>query len=41
MKFDWALLDFMFNVEKGKITGGRVFSDCLTPNFIDELNNLI
>jgi len=37
-KFDWALVDLEFNVEKGLITKGKVFSDCLIPTFIDELN---
>jgi len=27
-----------FNVEKGKIVTGQVFSDCLVPVFIDALN---
>ena len=34
-KFAWALVDVQFNVEKGVITSGRVFSDCLVPAFID------
>ena len=38
-KFDWALLDVQFNVEKGKIVKGQVFSDCLIPVFIDALND--
>ena len=37
-KFDWALVDVQFNVEKGKIVKGQVFSDCLVPVFIDALN---
>ena len=37
-KFDWALVDVQFTVEKGKITEGKVFSDCLVPVFIDALN---
>ena len=37
-KFDWALIDVQFNVEKGKIVTGQVFSDCLIPVFIDALN---
>ena len=37
-KFDWALVDIQFNVEKGKIVKGQVFSDCLVPVFIDALN---
>ena len=37
-KFAWALVDVHFSVEKGKIKGGQVFSDCLIPAFIDSLN---
>ena len=37
-KFDWALVDVQFNVEKGKIVKGQIFSDCLVPVFIDALN---
>ena len=37
-KFDWALVDVQFNVEKGKIVNGQVYSDCLVPVFIDALN---
>ena len=37
-KFDWALVDVQFDVEKGLIVQGKVFSDCLIPAFIDELN---
>ena len=37
-KFDWALVDVQFDVEKGKIVKGQVFSDCLIPVFIDALN---
>ena len=40
-KFDWALVDVQFDVEKGKIVNGRVFSDCLVPAFIDALNDEI
>jgi lipoate-protein ligase A len=40
-KFDWALIDLEFNVEKGRITKGKVYSDCLVPNFIDEINILL
>ena len=37
-KFDWALVDVQFSVERGLITEGKVFSDCLIPSFIDALN---
>lgn len=40
-KFDWALVDLALNVEKGLIIGGRCYSDCLVPQFIDELNELL
>ena len=38
-KFAWALMDVQFNVEKGIIVTGKVFSDCLYPPFIDRLNS--
>lgn len=37
-KFPWALVDVQFNVEKGVIVKGQIFSDCLIPAFIDSLN---
>lgn len=37
-KFTWAMMDMQFNVEKGIIVAGKVFSDCLYPPFIDRLN---
>ena len=40
-KFDWALVDFQFNVEKGVIVKGQCFSDCLFPAFIDEINRIL
>lgn len=41
IKLDWALLDIQFDVEKGIIVDGQVFSDCLIPQFIDELNQIV
>jgi len=38
-KFDWALVDVHVDVERGLITGGRVFSDCLVPPLIDAFND--
>ena len=40
-KFTWALVDVQFNIEKGRIVMGQVFSDCLVPAFIDALNEEI
>mmetsp|Transcript_4372 Transcript_4372/g.7389 ORF Transcript_4372/g.7389 Transcript_4372/m.7389 type:complete len:84 (+) Transcript_4372:827-1078(+) len=40
-KFDWALVDLQFNVEKGLIVKGQCFSDCLVPPFIDALNEIL
>ena len=37
-KFDWALVDVHVDVDRGLITGGRVFSDCLVPPLIDAFN---
>lgn len=40
-KFDWALVDFSFDVEKGVIVKGQCFSDCLVPMYIDEINQIL
>ena len=40
-KFEWALVDVHFNVDKGKISNGKVYSDCLVPTFIDEVNEIL
>ena len=40
-KFDWALVDLQMNVEKGIITDGCAYTDCLVPAFIDELNEIL
>ncbi len=40
-KFDWALVDFQFDVEKGVITRGQCFSDCLVPTYIDAINEIL
>ena len=37
-KFDWGLIDVFVKVRKGKIIGGKVFSDCLVPEVIDWMN---
>lgn len=40
-KFDWALMDFHFDVSKGVITRGQCFSDCLVPPYIDAINEIL
>ena len=40
-KFDWALVDVQFNVEKGIIVKGQCFSDCLVPPYIDAINEFL
>lgn len=40
-KFDWAMMDVEFSVERGVIKKGVCYSDCLLPTFIDELNNIL
>lgn len=37
-KFDWGLVDLSLEVRKGKIHKGKVYSDCLDPDFIDAVN---
>ena len=40
-KFEWALLDVEFDVQRGRIAAGKVYSDCLVPQFIDVLNEIL
>ncbi|CDW73105.1 lipoate-protein ligase a [Stylonychia lemnae] len=40
-KFEWALMDVQFDVQKGKISKGVVYSDSLLPTFIDEMNEIL
>jgi lipoate-protein ligase A len=40
-KFDWALVDMQFDVEKGVIVKGQCFSDCLVPPYIDAINDIL
>ena len=35
------MVDLELNVEKGVITRGRAWSDCLVPTFIDSLNEIL
>jgi len=37
-RFNWGIVDFFFKVEKGTIIGGQCYSDCLVPEFIDQIN---
>jgi lipoate-protein ligase A len=40
-KFSWALVEVQFEVKKGVIVSGRVFTDCLNPYFVDSLNQCL
>ncbi|CAI2372795.1 unnamed protein product [Moneuplotes crassus] len=40
-KFTWALMDINFHVRKGLINSGKVYSDCLYPEFIDKINGVL
>lgn len=40
-KFPWGLIDINFNVTKGQIVEGQIYSDCLFPDFISALNVLL
>jgi len=40
-KFEWALVEVEFDVQRGRIAKGKVYSDCLVPQFIDELNDVL
>lgn len=36
-KFPWGLIEITFEVENGRISKCKVYSDCLNPDFITEL----
>ena len=40
-RFKWGLVDINFNVREGEIKSGKVFSDCLVPEFIDIINEVL
>ena len=37
-RFDWGTIDLNMQVEAGVVTGAKIFSDSLYPDFIDRLN---
>jgi len=37
-KLSWAMVDINFEVEKGQIISGKVWSDALVPDLIDLIN---
>lgn len=37
-KFSWGLIDIYFNVKRGIIVDGLIYSDCLYPEFITAWN---
>ena len=41
LRFNWGSIEFNALVEAGKISDGRIFSDCLYPNFIDWMNEIL
>ena len=40
-KFPWAMVDLNLKVERGLIVDGRVWSDCLSIEFIDIMNQCL
>jgi len=40
-RFDWGVIDVYVKVEQGNIKEGKVFSDCLFPEFIENINTLL
>lgn len=40
-RFDWGMVEVCLAVENARITSGKVFSDCLFPDFIDICNNVL
>ena len=41
IRFSWGSIDFNAVVQSGKITDGRIFSDCLNPDFIEKMNLIL
>ncbi len=40
-KFDWGLVELCLNVQNGYIQEGKIYSDCLFPDFIDTFNGVL
>lgn len=40
-RFDWGICDFNFLVIEGKIVEGKLFSDCLYVEYVDEINSIL
>eukprot|EP00826_Nyctotherus_ovalis_P034465 TRINITY_DN2879_c0_g2_i12.p1 TRINITY_DN2879_c0_g2~~TRINITY_DN2879_c0_g2_i12.p1 ORF type:complete len:373 (-),score=79.60 TRINITY_DN2879_c0_g2_i12:66-1184(-) len=40
-RFDWGMVEICLAVENAKIKGGKIFSDCLFPDFIDVCNKVL
>ena len=36
-KFDWAMMEVLFNCDKGKIQSATLYSDCLYPIFLESI----
>jgi lipoate---protein ligase len=37
-KFDWGMTEVTYNVQDGLIKEGKIYSDCLFPDFIEIAN---
>jgi lipoate-protein ligase A len=40
-KFDWGLVEICFKVINGHIQEGKIYSDCLYPDFVDTFNQIL
>ena len=40
-KYDWGLVELCLNVQNAMIQNGKVYSDCLYPDFIDTFNGIL
>jgi len=40
-RFPWALMTIHLDARKGRVYEGKVFSDCLKPDFVDALNEIL
>ena len=39
-KFPWGYFEFNFEVKNGKIVKTKIYSDCLFPDFVSEIEKL-
>eukprot|EP01017_Pseudomicrothorax_dubius_P034389 TRINITY_DN4706_c0_g1_i2.p1 TRINITY_DN4706_c0_g1~~TRINITY_DN4706_c0_g1_i2.p1 ORF type:complete len:104 (+),score=17.23 TRINITY_DN4706_c0_g1_i2:66-377(+) len=40
-RFDWGVIDLNVKVEQNRIVDAKVYSDCLFPDFISKMNEIL